>query len=174
MISVFLVALLLAPASAFAQASPQEIFEGTWAAPEPKEEAMKGIKEKVNETVSELNFVLRPFARRKLTEATKLCDDLTFDFQGPNLSITCDDRPVQTAPVNQGQGLYTNEEGNRYVLVHKVGAGQILQVFADENGTRENRYTVSPDGMSIEMEVTIDSKQLPEPLVFTREFKKAG
>ena len=124
--------------------------------------------------MSELNFVLRPFARRKLTEATKLCDELTFDFQGPNLSVACDERPVQTAPVNQGQGLYTNEEGNRYVLVHKAGQGQILQVFADENGQRTNRYTISPDGQSLIMEVTIDSKQLPEPLVFTREFKKQG
>lgn len=169
-----LIAVLLAPAAAVGQASPQEIFEGTWEAPVPKEEAMEDIKEKVDDTVSSLNFVLRPFARRKLTEATKLCDELNFDFQGANLSVTCDERPVQTAPVNQGQGLYTNEEGNRYVLVHKVGQGQILQVFADENGTRQNRYTVSPDGMTIEMEVTINSKQLPEPLVFTREFKKAG
>lgn len=171
----FILALLLAwPTAALAQATPQQLFEGTWEGVRPKDEMRDEVNDKINDTVSKLNFVLRPFARSKLKEATKLCDEVTFDFQGPALAIACDDRPVATAPINQGQSTYTNEEGNRYVLVNKVGDRQVLQVFADENGRRSNRYTVSPDGQTMEMEVTIDSDQLPEPLVFTREFRRAS
>lgn len=170
-------AILAFPAVSWSQeATPdiRQLFEGTFTTTISKSEANRQVKEQIDDTVDELNFVLRPFARMRLKEATKQCEDIKIDFRGPELSIQCDDRPAAVAPVTGEQGLYVNEEEHRFALVYKLGQRQILQVFADRDGQRKNLYSLSPDGRVLTIETTIESDRLPKPLEYTRTYEKRG
>jgi hypothetical protein len=148
-------------------------FEGTFRATGSEQQARAEINEQIDEVVDKMNFIKRPFARSRLKEATKPCVELSFEvLQGNNLNVKCDERPDAVAPISGQEGSYTNEEGNKFVLVYKVGPNQILQAFADQDGLRKNLYTLSPDGDTVTMEATIESKQLPEPVTFERTFQR--
>ena len=170
------IALVLALAGTVeAQTAEQTVveFKGTFRATGSEAEAQTQINEQIDEVVDQMNFIKRPFARSRLKEATKPCIELNFEvLQGNNLNVKCDERPDAIAPITGQGGSYTNEEGNKFVLVYKVGPNQILQAFADQDGLRKNLYTLSPDGETVKMEASVESKQLPEPVTFERTYQR--
>jgi hypothetical protein len=168
------VGVLAFSAAAHAAVPPAAKFEGTFTSTIPKAQAEAQMKAEIHDTVDSLNFIIRPFARRRLKEATKQCAALTFDIRGTQLSIRCDDHPAAVSALSGKQGVYENEEQHKFALVQKAQGREIVQVFADRDGKRTNRYLLSPDGRTLKVESTVESDRLKEPLKYTRMFEKNG
>jgi hypothetical protein len=59
-------------------------------------------------------------------------------------------------------------------LVQQFVGDRISQVFTSDDGKRENEFTLSPDGKTLNVKVTLSGARLPTPVVYTLTYAKAG
>ncbi len=52
--------------------------------------------------------------------------------------------------------------------------GSLLQQFVAEDGERDNRYVLGPDGETMSMHVEIRSPKLKEPVRYTWNYERAS
>jgi len=164
-----IVALLaLASARGVAQASPR--FRGAWTL---DHERSDDIDAKINASIAGLNIFVRQVARPRLRATNVAYPRLIFSFDG-NVGVDMPGYPSVSSPAS-GQPVFWHRRTGRpcaemrrsCVVVTTTWEDQALvQTFRSEDGQRQNVFTVSPDGATLTMVVTMTSPRLPAPLVY--------
>lgn len=159
------------PALAADDGDALDDLQGTWEATNSLEDARSNIDAQIDAVVSEMSFIKRPFARRRLTKVTKPCQKMTFDrLEDARVEIHCTSRKAAVAPLAGTPVRWTDEDGETFTLTQKVEEDRIVQTFKGEDGTRRNTYRREGDKMILDAKLTSD--QLPEPLTFRRTFER--
>lgn len=177
------IALLLAlalfavvPVAVRAQASQ---LRGTWTL---NRQQSDDINAKINTAVARMNVVVRQIARPRLRSTNTAYPRLVISQDGSNLRIDMQGRPSLITPVNGPAVLWQRETGRSCPAVRgdcvEVTSvfrdGALTQTFRAEDGQRVNVYTVSGDGNTMTMSVTITSPRLPQPLTYRLVYDRAS
>jgi hypothetical protein len=62
---------------------------------------------------------------------------------------------------------------DRSRLTQRLAGSKVTQVFATDEGQRTNEWTLSPDGTTLVLKVTIASAKLSVPCVYVLTYKRA-
>jgi hypothetical protein len=162
-----LCALVLALLAAAALPSPsdaqQSSMKGTW---RYNAQASDNILQKINQAVARMNFVTRPIARGRLNRTNQPYQRLTIDYTSSQVTVTTDQRSPIVTPANGTPIKWTREDGEVLDVSTEWENGVLEQTFKAEDGQRVNRYSISADGSTLTMNVTVTSPRLPQPLTY--------
>lgn len=180
-LSLSFVALLAATVLPSAAAEAQQArFQGSWAFDRQQSD---DINAKINQSISRMNVVVRQIARPRLRSTNTAYPRLTFGGTANSVTVDMQGRPSVTTPIvaSNEQGVLWHRETGRTCqrmagdCVRVSGRwvnGALEQTFQAEDGRRVNLFTLSSDGGTMTMNVTITSPKLPNPLTYRLVYDK--
>lgn len=130
------------------------------------------IKAAIESATQEFNFVTRPIARSRLKKHSPAITRVEIT-QDTIISIKLGNtKPSQHAP-GQPSVKWSRDDGEVFDVTMEWHGPTLIQTFKSEEGTRVNRYSLSPDGLQLMMDVTLTGPQLKRVvkymLTYTRE-----
>jgi hypothetical protein len=171
---VLLAALL--PSAASAQQS--STLRGNWTANRAQSD---DINKAINTAVARMNVVVRQIARPRLRSTNTLYPTVVVQYDQSNVRVNLGGRtaasPANGQPVlwqrNTG-ATCTEMKGDCVRVSTEWTGGNLTQTFQAEDGKRVNVYSVSADGNTMTMNVTITSPRLPSPLTYKLVYNRAS
>ncbi len=189
--------------SAYAQDEPQEPEQPELraeartqqrAAPEPQrqrgeegvnEEAMTGrfeltgsreaaearVNEAIGRAVEQMSFVTRGFAADRLRDKNPVRDSLETEVRGDRIAIRYGDARYET---RSGEWETVTATGEQVELLQTASGNAIYQTFRAPDGEKTTVYRFSPDGGRVTLDITVTSPQLPQPLRYSLQYRRAG
>jgi hypothetical protein len=145
--------------------------KGTFRAADSAGEAKRRIHDAIDDAIEPMNFVARPFARKRLRKATEPCGQIRFDVDDAGIHYQCDGKREVVAPAGRPV-KWKNDSGDEITLHHEVDGLRFVQKFVTEKGERENTFVFTPEGDAVRMDVTIRSERLPRPIKFSRWYRR--
>lgn len=165
-----LCALVIAFAVLPAMAAPPPL-QGTFTLiPEQSDD----VNQAIQSTVAQLNFLIRPIARGRLTKTNKPYQKVILGLTENEISIVTDLRaPIRTKP--EGTPIkWTREDGEIFDVSTVWDGTTLKQTFAAEDGQRVNEYRANEDGQGMTLQVTVSSSKLKEPLRYRLAYKRVA
>jgi hypothetical protein len=165
------------PAVVSAQQASQ--LRGTWTL---NRDQSDDINAKINTTVARMNLVVRQIARPRLRSTNTAYPRLVIVHDATNIRVDMQGRPSVSSPANGQPVLWHRETGRTCTQVRgdcvqvttQWNNGALTQTFRADDGQRVNVFTVSPDGNTMTMNVTITSPRLPDPLTYKLVYNRAS
>lgn len=165
------------PSAVRAQQGSQ--LRGTWAL---NRQQSDDINAKINTAVARMNVVVRQIARPRLRSTNTAYPRLVIVQDAGNTRIEMQGRPSVSSPTNGSPVLWHRETGRTCTpmrgdcvqVTSQWANGTLTQTFRAEDGQRVNVFTVSPDGDTMTMNVTITSPRLPSPLTYKLVYNRAS
>jgi hypothetical protein len=163
-----LLAALVIPAAASAQESS---MRGTFTYDRAHSD---DINRAIDAAVSRMSFVTRPIARGRLRRTNQVYQRVVINFTPAQVSTTFDQRRAIESPANGQPVAWTREDGEKFQLSTSWESGRLVQTFRAEDGSRTNTYSISADGRTLTMHVTLRSPKLSAPLEYNMVFTRAS
>lgn len=165
------------PGEAPAQQTSQ--LRGTWVL---NREASDDVPARIVQATRGMNAVVGPIARRRLRATNTPYPRIVVNYDAQNVRVEMQDRPTATSPANGQPVLWHRNTGQTCTrvsedcvqLTAEWEGGRLVQTFRPEDGERQNVYTVSQDGSTLTMAVTIRSPRLPRDLTYNLVFNRAS
>jgi hypothetical protein len=158
--------LFLVPVLSVLSLSAQEpTLSGVW-----NQVKADDIAAAINATVTDMNFIKRPFARHKLTNLNPPYRKVTIAISNREVLVKFDEREPIHMPLGGRSAPWTREDGDKFMVAAQASKDQLVQTFKNDEGERTNVFKLSPDGKSLIMSATIKSPQLPRPLTYSISF----
>jgi hypothetical protein len=177
---------VLAAALAFAAVLPLEAeaqqnarLAGTWTLNQGQSD---DVNAKIVEATRGMNAIVGPVARRRLRATNTPYPRLTVSLPGQDVRVEMQNRPTAQSPANAQPVLWHRNTGAACARVSEDcvqlstawQGGRLVQTFRPEDGERQNVYTVSADGNTMTMAVTIKSPRLPRDLTYNLVYNRAN
>jgi hypothetical protein len=163
-----LLAAFALPAAAHAQEST---MRGTFTL---NRQQSDDVNRAIETAVSRMSFVTRPIARGRLRRTNTAYNRVVINYTQTEVSTTFDQRRAVESPANGQPVKWTREDGEKFDLSTEWQNGRLVQTFRAEDGSRTNTYTISPDGRTLTMHVTLRSPRLTSPLEYKLVFNRAS
>ena len=135
--------------------------------------ASDNVKEAINDAVAKMNFLVRPFARRRLHKANPLYQRVTISHTPRQVTVTTGDLAPVVTPADGTPINWTRENGDKLKVSTRWRNSTLQQTFRATDGQRTNTYTLSPDGRTLTMRVTVTSPRLPQPVRYKLVYGRA-
>jgi hypothetical protein len=158
----------LVPSLASAQESS---MRGTWTL---NRQASDNITTAINTTVQRMNFVTRPIARGRLTRTNAPYGRVVVDYTQAQVTLRFDERAAMVTPSNGTPVQWRREDGEMFALSTEWENGRLEQTFKADDGQRVNVFSVSEDGHTLTLDVTVSSPRLPQPLRYKLVYNRAS
>jgi len=176
-LSLFVLLAALIPAAAGAQVTTN--LRGTW---NLNRQASDNLDAAINRSVARMNIIVRQIARPRLRSTNTMYPTLVVSQENSNVRVDMAGRPTLSTPYNGQPVLWQREtgrtcpeiKGDCVRVTSTVENGHLRQIFQAEDGRRTNLYTVSGDGKTMTMDVTIESPKLPQPLNYKLVYNRAS
>jgi hypothetical protein len=163
--------LTLLAATLPSHASAQAQLNGTFALNRGQSD---DIAAAINRAVSRMNFVTRPIARGRLTRTNTAYSRITIGYNPEHVTIQYDQRAPIHTPANGTPVQWTREDGEKFMVSTEWTHGHLEQTFRADDGQRVNVYTLSEDGATLTMDITVTSPRLPAPVRYKLVFNRAS
>jgi hypothetical protein len=164
----FALAAALLPSVASAQ---QASMRGTWTL---NRQASDNIATAINAAVGRMNFVTRPIARGRLTRTNAPYARVEISYTQERVTLKFDERAPMVTPSNGTPIQWRREDGEMFALSTEWENGRLEQTFRAEDGQRVNVFSVSEDGNTLTLNVTVSSPRLPQPLRYKLVYNRAS
>lgn len=132
------------------------------------------IPKAIDATLAKENFAIRTMARGRLEKANKVPKFVFIAQADDKTTVSFDERIGPTAPSDGRTIVWTRPDGRQYQLRIALESGVLVQSYKAEHGTRVNRFTLSPDGQILFMDVAVSSPRLKSSIVYKLVFRKEG
>ncbi len=146
-------------------------FTGTYryAGSAQEEEARRAA---IDHAVEGFSFVTRSTARNRVSATTQILGFYNFSFEPGKIVVRPEARPEMVSG-DKGEPVDYVYNGKHSTLTQVLAADRISQVFVSDDGRRENEYTLSQDGKTVTLKVTLTSGRLSSPVAYSLSYKKA-
>lgn len=161
-------ALLLFQAAGSAQDS-QSTLIGRWTLAQHQEGV---IERAIEHGIDDMSFVTKPIARRRLQATNDAYSSIELRIAQGTVTTVLEGRPIDS-PGDGSPIRWTREDGEAMQVATALRNGTLVQTFTAEDGSRENVYSVSPDGRRLTLQVTIRSGRLPQPVTYRLAYDRA-
>lgn len=135
--------------------------------------ASDDVNRAIEAAVSRMNFVTRPIARGRLRRTNQPYQRVVISHTNNQVSIVTDTRAPIRTPANGTPVKWRREDGEMFDVSTEWENGRLEQTFSAEDGRRVNVYSLSADGRTLTMEVTVTSPRLAQPLRYKMVFNRA-
>ena len=129
------------------------------------------IKTAIDAAAKEFNFLLRPIARSRLTKTNPNITRVAIMRVDDDITIQVGTSKPATARAN-GPTTKWSRNDEEFDLAIAWEGKTLVQSFSAPDGKRYDRYTLSPDGNSLSLEVTITGQDLKKPVQYALAFKR--
>ena len=169
-----LAALLLAGFGAAPAAAQNDTpLLGSYVRDDAASDPMKKI---VDSGMSKLGRVYRVWPvsgqAKKRLQATNLPHSwLQISLQGDQLTVESD-RYKLTTPRNGERQRWEREKGDFVDVTTQLQGSRLEQRFAAEDGQRINVYSLSSDGRTLTLDVSVTSPKLDSPLTYRQVYRR--
>ena len=166
--SVCLVLFAFRPAAA--QEAPATPFVGSWTyASQPADV----IEQAIERGIDDMNFVTKPIARRRLRATNDPYSTVEIRVGNAEVTTVLEGRSI-TSPADGRAIQWRREDGEVLQVSTSLRNASLVQSFTADDGSRENVYSVSPDGRRMTILVTIRSERLPAPITYRLLYDRAS
>ena len=129
------------------------------------------VDEKVDRAVAHMNFLIRPFAARRLRGANQPIDRLEIRYPGDTVSVSLrEGEPPIRSPRDGTAVDYRRADGEVVRVRTELSPGVIDQFFDSEDGDKRMVYRMRSDGL-LALDVEVLSDKLNEPFLYTWVFR---
>ncbi|HEY5810985.1 MAG TPA: hypothetical protein VIT67_23640 [Povalibacter sp.] len=147
------------------------------------EEAVKGvfvnagnskdvIDKAIDTAVEKMNFLVAGIARSRLRKTNTLYERIEITNDGAQISVKFDQRQPIVMPADGSAVKWTREDGEVFDVSARSAGSQLEQTFRTEEGQRVNHFTLLPQGsLTLTLDVTVSSPQLPAPMKYTLNYR---
>lgn len=132
----------------------------------------RGVKRAIERVVSQMNFLIRGFARSRLEETNRVASKISIDRQGERITISFDER-TYTAPLDGRTVWVKGVTGDKVKLKLRAGRKRLLQVFIGDRGQRANAF-LPGNRRTLVLKVTISSDRLPGDIRYRLTYAPIG
>jgi hypothetical protein len=165
-----LLCFLLTAQSPPGQAQPNARLSGAWAIDPTRSD---DVNASINTAITRLNIVLRQIARPRLRSANIPYPQLIFTFDD-SVRVDMPGYRSVASPTSGAPVRWHRRTGHECPEVHGACVevtttwqeGTLVQTFHSHDGDRRNVFSVSPDGATLTMAVTLTSPRLPAPVAY--------
>jgi hypothetical protein len=135
--------------------------------------ASDDVNAAINNAVRRMNFAMRPIARGRLRKTNEPYPRIVIANTASQVSVAMNGRAAIVSPANGTPIDWTREDGEELKVSTEWENGTLEQTFKAEDGQRVNAYSVSPDGRTLTMNVTVTAGRLPQPLTYKLVYRKS-
>jgi hypothetical protein len=147
-------------------------FQGTFRyAGDAREDAMR--RAAIDRAVDSLFFAWRPIARHRLADTTRIVPWFSISMADGRIRARGPDGLDLTTPDNGTAVPYTFR-GEKCRAAQRVVGSKLVQNFAADDGVGNNEWSASEDGSMLTVKVTLSSKHLRDPIVYTLTYRRGG
>lgn len=136
--------------------------------------ASDNLNTAIDAAVRDMNFAIRPVARGRLRKTNQPYQRVQISHNAQQVSVVTDGRAAIVSPANGTPVDWTREDGERLKVSTEWENGVLEQTFKAEDGQRVNAYSISPDGRTMTMQVTVTSPRLRKPLTYKLVYNRAS
>ncbi len=126
----------------------------------------------VKEVAEDLPKLFQGMVRSRLGKAASIAKFLTFSGSENRMSISSDQSTEWTTDLSATEAQFTNPQGKGVTMARWMSEGVLCTRAQGERGTRSGRFELSTDGLQLWVETTIETKNLPRPLVYRTEYRR--
>jgi hypothetical protein len=173
---IAIVALLAAAAlttRAWTQSPPAATgLAGTWELAIPDAEAHARIDRAIEHAVAGLPPIIDDIAAGQLRSRTPLSREVDVALTDARIVVTFDNARYDTAPGTSQSVPMAGDPHEMVDVIQQAGAGRLRQTFSTSRGRRFNTFSISEDGATLSLEVSIQSDRLPHELRFILPYRR--
>lgn len=152
---------------------PQRRFAGTYQFV-GGDAQRQALTEAIEATVQQLNALIRGIARRRITEANLIREQITIAVDGDKITTTFGPGRTVTGVLGGPNVPWTGEDGKPVSLVFSMVKGRLVQAYTSSDGGRRSVFTLDEVGDRMTLSVTISSDRLPNPLKYALTYRRGG
>lgn len=127
--------------------------------------------EAIDRGIESLFFAIRPIARSRARDATAIAKTCAISVEGSLIRVRTFDRPDYVAPGDGTKARYVYA-GDESTLIHRFQGSTLVEHFDQEGEGRINEYSLSEDGQTLKVKVTLYSPQLTRPIVYGLTYRR--
>jgi len=152
-------------------AAQDSALDGTYILDEPDSD---NVNEVIEGAVGKLNFVTRDIARDRLRKLNPAYHQVVITSSPNEISITVDNqRPLRT-PAKGVPVAWVGPDGRKVNASMQLAGQRLEQTFTSADGRRINDYNLSPDGLTLTMQVTETSPRLPQAITYKQVYRRVS
>jgi hypothetical protein len=174
LLAVALAAAPLAPARAGEpSADLQARMSGRFELAEPKAAVEERLAQTIEQTISPMNFLIRPIARSRLGRVVVYCGQYDLGLDAQKVRVKCDERAPIERKLDNSEGRLAGLDEQPVQVDVKVESDAVALTFGAEEGMRTTTYRFDADG-GMEVQVSVVSSQLGKPIEWAIRYRRAG
>ena len=160
------------PAPATPPAPAQDRFVGTYkfAGGDAQRQA---LTDAIEAAAQELNALIRPIGRKRLTEANPIRDQITIAVDGDRVTTTFAPGRTVTGTLGGAAVAWTSDSGKPVNVAFSLVKGRLVQTFTADDGGRRSVYTLDDAGDKLTLSITVTSERLTNPLKYALTYRRA-
>ena len=166
---VFVALALVALASTATRA--QSPLDRTWTR---NRQQSDNVNAAIDAAIRPMNFLVRAVARGRLRTANVAYERLVIASSEDRVNVTYNERAPVITPSDGTVVKWLREDGQDFDVSTEWEDGRLVQTFRAPDGRRVNVYSVSADGRTLTMDVTLTSPRLAAPLRYKLVFDRAS
>jgi hypothetical protein len=166
-VGVALLWLVALAARAAPPATPP--WQGVFTNPAQSED---GINAAIEAAVSQVKLAARPFARARLKRVNLPLRRVEIALHGSEIAITLGAAPAIVVTPGHAPVKWARDDGEVFDVAVAWEDGALVQTATSGESRRTNRFTLSPDGATLDMAVTLTGPQLHVPPQYRLTFRR--
>ena len=169
---IMLLGSMVLPAPTSVSVKPQTpSLQGTYTHDAP---ASDDINKAIDAAVKEARTLARSTLRKQLHKINVAYKQISISFSETEVSIATDQNPPLRTPLNGAPVDWTRDDGEK-LKVSTVWEGKNLKrTFKVDGGERVNTYSISADGKTLNMQVSVTGDYLPQPLTYKLVYQRSN
>ena len=117
-------------------------------------------------------FLIRGMAEKRLADVNPAYRKVVLSQDASAVTIQFDGRQPVRVPLNGGTA-WTREDGETFWVSATAAPSKLTQTYKAKDGERTNEFTVSPDGKSMVLKVSVRSPKLSKVLNYSMVYVAA-
>jgi hypothetical protein len=164
--------LLLLPLAAGAQQSdsPEARFQGTWRVANAGS-ARQGRDQAIERATEDMSIFIRGIARRRLRDGTPIHSAIRITGSGSSFQAHVGPYHLDFAADGRSHAFTDPFEDNEMQAKQRFRNGKLVQTIRGEDATLTHQLSLSDDGDTLTLKVTIESHHLPGDVVFRVRYR---
>ncbi len=151
-------------------ARAQSQLDGSWTR---NRQQSDNVNAAIDAAIRPMNFLVRAVARGRLRTANVAYERLVIASTADTVNVTYHERAPVITPANGAVVKWWREDGQDFDVSTEWENGRLIQTFRAPDGRRVNVYSVSADGRTLTMDVTLTTPRLAAPLRYKLVFDRA-
>lgn len=162
--------LLLSLSSVSAQKPKKPSLQGTYTL---NTAASDDVDKAIEALVKEVFSWGRSRARNRLRKTNvPPYQRIVISYTEAEVSIATDQRLPLRTPLDGTRVDWTRDDGEKLKVSTVWESGKLKRTFKGEEGQRVNTYSISADGKTLTMQVSVTSPRLPRPLTYKLVYQR--